>query len=269
VVRANAGLGRAERLRHRLREAGARELTADELAASAVVLAPHPDDEVLGCGGTVIRKRDAGARVTIAWVTDGRKSHAHLMDSGELAALRRGEALCAAERLGVPEADTGFLDFENGRLAEQQAAADAAVASMVAERRPEQVFLPCPWDTWPDHLATTAAGVALRKAGYGGRLLGYPIWFWDRWPWTPAPQDARPPRTAVRALAGHWRLWRRFRLTVDVRAVLERKRAALGCHRSQMERLIDDPRWSTLEDLGEGRLLSISMESPEAFTELP
>jgi len=256
-------------LRRRLRDARARHLTADELAASAVVLAPHPDDEVLGCGGTVIRKRAAGAPVAIAWLTDGRKSHAHLMDADELAALRRDEALCAANQLDVPEADAVFLDFENGRLEEEQAAADAAVAALVSERRPRQVLLPCPWDVWPDHLATTAAGRALRAAGFDGQLLGYPIWFWDRWPWTVAAEGATRSRTALRTLAGHWRLWREFRLTVDVADVLERKREALRCHRSQMERLMDDPRWVTLPEVREARLLPLLLDSSEVFVELP
>jgi LmbE family N-acetylglucosaminyl deacetylase len=259
----------SDRLRRRLRDARARQLTAQELAADALVLAPHPDDEVLGCGGTVIRKRDSGARVRIAWLTDGRKSHAHLIDAQELASLRREEARCAAERLGVAGEDTVMLDFENGKLAEQQAAAAAAVAAVVSEHRPDQVLLPCPWDVWPDHLATTECGRALRASGYEGRLLGYPIWFWDRWPWTARRVGARPPRTALRALAGHWRLWREFRLMVDISDVLERKRDALRCHRTQMERLNDDPRWVTLAEVGEGRLLRLLLESPEMFVELP
>ena len=86
----------------------------------------------------------------------------------------------------------------------------------------------------------------------------------------PHPDGPPSPAPRLRALAWHWQLLgggSRRGVTVDMRAVLERKRAALGCPRCQMERLIDDPPWSTLEDVADGRLLSMSMESPEAFAE--
>src|SRR5207248_577693 len=48
-----------------------REWRADELGRSAIVFAPHQDDEVLGCGGTIVRKLRAGADVTVVFLTDG------------------------------------------------------------------------------------------------------------------------------------------------------------------------------------------------------
>jgi LmbE family N-acetylglucosaminyl deacetylase len=44
-----------------------------------VVFSPHPDDETLGCGSTIIKKKRLGADVTIVFMTDGSKSHPHFI----------------------------------------------------------------------------------------------------------------------------------------------------------------------------------------------
>jgi len=59
----------------------ARDDTATSAARSALVLAPHPDDETLGCGATILRKRAAGTPVHVLIVTDGEPT-AHLMRDG-------------------------------------------------------------------------------------------------------------------------------------------------------------------------------------------
>jgi len=71
------------------------------MQSPAVVFSPHYDDETLGVGGTIILKRRLGARVHLVFMTDGSRSHAHAMEGGRLAALRRTEALRAASALGV------------------------------------------------------------------------------------------------------------------------------------------------------------------------
>src|SRR5258707_15716528 len=70
-----------------------------------LVLAPHPDDESLGCGGAIALLRQRGIRVTIAVITDGQASHpnSRLLPSSVLIQLRRQEALEAASALGVAQ----------------------------------------------------------------------------------------------------------------------------------------------------------------------
>ncbi len=68
----------ARRLTHylmRLLALGSTEIPTRELARSALVFSPHPDDECLGCGGTIIRKKQAGSTVKIVHLTDGSRSH--------------------------------------------------------------------------------------------------------------------------------------------------------------------------------------------------
>ena len=73
-----------------------------ELEQSALVFSPHPDDESLGCGGTILKKKQAGANVKIVHVSDGGASSA-LIPREELTAMRRMECMDAGRALGVDE----------------------------------------------------------------------------------------------------------------------------------------------------------------------
>jgi len=81
------------------------ELDEKDLERTAAVFSPHPDDETLGCGGTIIKKKRAGAEVKVFFMTDGRKSHSHLISGDKLKCIRAREAF-AASRLA---------QFERGR----------------------------------------------------------------------------------------------------------------------------------------------------------
>lgn len=74
---------------------------------SVVVFAPHPDDETLGCGGTIAKKVREGFNVYIVFITDGRNSHRNVLNiyenpsPEELKFIRRNEAIYATSILGI------------------------------------------------------------------------------------------------------------------------------------------------------------------------
>jgi hypothetical protein len=72
--------------RNRL-QCAAHPVLATELGRRAVVFSPHPDDESLGCGGTILRKKQAGATVKLVHVSDGGASTT-LIPREELTAMR-------------------------------------------------------------------------------------------------------------------------------------------------------------------------------------
>src|SRR5262245_5575363 len=78
-----------------------RVLDNHDLSQRAIVFAPHEDDEVLGCGGTILRKRRLGADVAVVFMTDGSGSHPGLMPADEMKELRAAEARAACSLLGV------------------------------------------------------------------------------------------------------------------------------------------------------------------------
>ncbi len=248
-----------------------RECRGPELARPAMVFAPHPDDETLGCGGTILRKRAAGADVRLVFMTDGAQSHPELMAPDQMRALRAEEAVGAARALGVVREHVHLLGFPDGRLAEHREEGGRRVADLLRRVRPDEVYVPYHQDGPPDHLATTdIVQAALRAAGRPATVCEYPIWFWYHWPWTRLEGGKRALLHGAAAGLGRFRvLLRDFRWYVPVGDLLERKRAALAEHRSQMQRLVPDPGWVTLGDIAGGDFLACFFREREIFYRHP
>ncbi len=119
-----------------------------------LVVAPHPDDESLGCGGTMALLADTGASVTILTATDGESTMGATGPPEQTARLRRAEAERAAAAVG---AAPRFLGLTDGGLAEQRAELTAALRTTIAELEPEAVFAPWPLDDGSDHRAVADA----------------------------------------------------------------------------------------------------------------
>ena len=108
-------------------------------ARRVVVVAPHPDDEVIGPGGTVLRLVDAGCDVTVVYVTDG--------ESGPAAADRRREAEGVAQTLGYTPK---FLGVRARHIPMDEQVIEA-LATAIMEARPEAVLVPFVLDDNDDH----------------------------------------------------------------------------------------------------------------------
>jgi LmbE family N-acetylglucosaminyl deacetylase len=177
---------------------------------SAVVVAAHPDDEVLGAGGLISVLAASRARLRLVAVTDGERSHRGRTSPAVLARRRTAETAAALRALGARAAEVIRLHLPDGRLAAREDELTAALAPLAAG------FDLClaPWDRdmHPDH---EAAGRAARRAGPGS-LYYYPVWMWH---WA-LPGDSRVP-------------WdRALRIPLPPRAA-SRKRAAISCFASQ------------------------------------
>ncbi len=189
-------------------------------ANSVLVLAPHPDDETIGCGGVIRRYTLAGTRVAVVVVSDGRRGdpalNRRLTGSAktrraeeELIARRRGEAAAAAALLGVR--DLVFLDQPDGEVA-VTAEAVARLRSELQRLAPDVVFLPFLSDQHPDHLQTNALFLEAAAREYSDRT-GPAIWAYETW--SPLPANK----------------------IVDISTVAETKWDALRCHESQLRYL--------------------------------
>ncbi|HVZ70843.1 MAG TPA: PIG-L deacetylase family protein [Polyangia bacterium] len=243
-----------------------RSLSDDDLRQPTLVVAPHPDDETLGCGGTIARRRALGGQVHVVAMTDGGRSHAGLMAAETLSAIRRRELSSAIEALGV-DSQASWLGFSDGALAEAREAATVALTRLVVERAPRHLIVPLPNGEHPDHIAAhDIAFEAARRSGLDLVVFEYPVWFWRRWPWVPL--EARTPRQAVRGAARAalgLRVLGTFDAAVDVRATLEAKRQALAAHESQTTRLLPVPEWFTLDGVCEGEFLPLFFRDTEIF----
>ncbi len=161
------------------------ELVPVPAAGSVLVFAPHPDDEVIGCGGTLHQHSRNGAKVTVVYVTDGRLGSLRLRENAltgvereaiqaELIQARKGEAAAAARILGMGE--LVFLDFPDGEIRLTRATV-ARVAEVMATRRPEVVYLPFPTDRQRDHVETARIfSAAVGEAANGCQVYAYEVW---------------------------------------------------------------------------------------------
>lgn len=246
-------------------------VAASELCRSALVFSPHPDDESLGCGGTILRKKQAGATVKLVHVSDGGASTT-LIPREELTSMRKRECVDAGRVLGVD--DIYFLDFPDGQLWEHIAAATERVDEILRRESPDEVFMPYfrePMRQAADHVAVTQiVQAALRRQTRTVTVWEYPVWFWLSWPWVGFSQNIPPikPRHILKnsLLAGFgMRAFLDLKVEVDIADVLEQKRTAIAQHKSQTEKLIDDPGWVTLEDLSNGEFMDCFYQDNEFF----
>lgn len=123
-------------------------------AASALVVAPHPDDEVLGCGGLLALLAGAGAAVRVLFLTDGGAGEEGAARTAYVERRRR-EAAAVADLLGFAGVEHGGL--RDGRLAEHLDAACAAIRRALLAQRPELLLVPSPLEATRDHRAAFAA----------------------------------------------------------------------------------------------------------------
>jgi LmbE family N-acetylglucosaminyl deacetylase len=248
------------------------EISETDMRRSAVVFSPHPDDETLGCGGTIIKKKRSDADVTIVVLTDGSRSHSALISKEELKSIRARNAFAACHVLGVEENDVIFLEFENRKLFENFQTAVHKVKEILVNLQPEEIFIPYYMEPlfWSnDHLATNRVVLsALELSGLSVVVNEYPIGFWCHWPWTSTiSQDA------LRGSLSAWKTYlfsglnmlRDFRFFVHIKDVLGIKRAALAQYKSQMTRLFSNPKWLILEDVSNGEFLKCFFQDREFF----
>jgi LmbE family N-acetylglucosaminyl deacetylase len=201
-------------------------------ARRVLVVAPHPDDESLGCGGLIWHLARNGARIHLLFVTDGGASHpgSRLWPRRRLAEQREAEAAEALARLGIADAPRRFLRLPDADMPPPGspgfAAAVETVAGLVSDLRPDLALLPWRRDPHRDHRdAFALVAQALARAGTACATLEYAIWLDE----LGAPGDHPRPEEAER-------------LAFDVSAALPAKRAAVAAHLSQTTDLVpDDP----------------------------
>jgi LmbE family N-acetylglucosaminyl deacetylase len=250
------------------------EVSSRELARPALVFSPHPDDECLGCGGTIIMKKQAGATVKIVHMTDGTGSHPpRLIRKQELRVTRAREASNAAGVLGVD--DVYFLNFKDHGLSASIAPAIERVVEILRKERPEQVFMPYhrePMRQAADHVAATNIVRSALQAYHGPgevTVFEYPVWFWLQWPWVGLKKGLIERRyVAINSLRLCFGLpaFLELRHTTNISGVLERKMAALSEHRTQMSEFIPNPEWTTLGKVLGGQFLDCFYFGHEFFS---
>ncbi|WP_031069725.1 PIG-L deacetylase family protein [Streptomyces sp. NRRL WC-3742] len=210
-------------------------LRAMRSQGTVLVFAPHPDDEVIACGGTIARLVAEGARVRVVFATDGAMSHSAVLGihtdptPAELRTIRRGEALAAARAMGLPEGAVRFLDFPDTRLADHLEEFRTEVLK-VLHQYPDaaEVYLPHEVrELNADHRLTGETVVGcLAELGLTPTAYRYVVWD-ERTEQEFAFVNRNPPAASAGAAE---RL-----IAADITEYLPRKQAALREHRTQVD----------------------------------
>jgi LmbE family N-acetylglucosaminyl deacetylase len=181
-----------------------------------VVVAPHPDDEILACGGLLQLLAAGGAPALLVAVTDGEASHpgSPAWPPERLRSARPRETLAALDCLGIATPSVLRLEIPDGGVSARETGLVRRLAEVLAPG--DVVLTTWRYDGHPDHEATARA-CAAAAARCGARLLEAPIWGWH---WS-TPADGAMPLAHARKLP-----------LPD--AVLARKRAAMACFHSQV-----------------------------------
>lgn len=151
------------------------EICAVPARGSVAVFAPHPDDEVLGCGGAILHHRAQDQAVTVLYVTDGAiGAGVRTLPPAERGPARRAEAEQVCAFLG--DVTPLFLDLPETRIP-LTTATIGIVADHLRRIAPDTVYLPFFGDAHLDHLCTNAIAVlSADEAGVTPQFFAYEVW---------------------------------------------------------------------------------------------
>jgi len=220
--------------------------------ARVLVLAAHPDDEVLGCGGTIARHADAGDRVQVLIVAEGATSRQQQRDRNqateELSALAQA-AQQAGEILGAQGVE--LLDLPDNRLDSlDRLDLIKQIEECIARHQPQVVYVHHAGDVNVDHRRLHEAVVTACRPMPGQpvrRLLSFEVASSSEW----QPPGSAPP------FQPNW--------FVDISAQWPRKREALAAYATEMRAWPHARSLEALEHLARWRGAQVGVEAAEAF----
>jgi len=157
---------------------GAQKMTISD----CVVLAPHPDDETLGCGSLIAATVNARKRVEIVVFSNGTASHNGCCDITPevLERAREADTIKALTILGVAKEHVHFLHLQDGNLTTEISVHKSEILELLSSLGIKTVLVPHPQEGWSDHEAVSALGDALQSSGW--TRFYYCVWFYFSMP---------------------------------------------------------------------------------------
>lgn len=154
-----------------------------EPKSSIMVLAPHPDDEIIGIGGILLEAIEKECQIYIVFLTDGESSGA-INDKAQVSAARKVLTLNVFTKMGLTENNITRLALEDGKVPNKNQKGFDGVAgqltALIDEKKPDVIFATHENDFWPyDHVACAQlAAAAKEKSQIKPTLYFYWVWSW-------------------------------------------------------------------------------------------
>lgn len=148
------------------------------LTNKTVIIAPHPDDEVIGCAGLIQALVERVTPPHVIILTGGEGSHRGCCDTSaeEIVSARHQLTLKAAAMLGLPESHIHCLSYPDGGVALEHPETDR-LQELLSELAPQSVFVPHRGEGWSDHLQAAEITKHLLK-GLDVSIYEYCVWMW-------------------------------------------------------------------------------------------
>jgi LmbE family N-acetylglucosaminyl deacetylase len=194
---------------------------------SILVFAPHPDDETLGCGGTIAKRFNEGYEVIVVVLTDGQQAFYKVFGINsdptpeELKQIRKEEAIRAIKTLGLSEKNIVFLDFEDGSVKKYEEEVSKKILEIINTYSPIEVYFPYAKDHNPDHKITNRiVKLCIKKSGLSPKKFQFSIM-----------QEHARIRPFLDKLIN---LFRKHMIEVDTSDFISLKRKAVEQYKSQI-----------------------------------
>ncbi len=219
----------------------------------ALIIAPHPDDETIGCGAAIANFCAEGRKVRVLIVTDGGAStESAVITSQELSAIRRKETFNATKVLGLSEENVFFLSYPDSKIISYIGNISEAISAHITQFVPAIIFTPHYFDEHEDHRAIASIVEQLQNEGKVDALvLQYPVWY----------KTISWPYGVLRCLAS-LSMYKQYRY-LSINNLLAKKEKALMEYRSQFENLTGEDNWRFFSTASRKRFCG----SPELFFE--
>lgn len=153
--------------------------------SKVLIISPHPDDEVFGCGGLMQSLVQGGKQVEVLIMSKGEAVHRPCCPNEEnnIVQARAGLTYAANGVLGIAPEYIHRLDFPDGHFSSVKDDDDVviALAALVREIAPTEVFIPHPYENSPDHVAATRIAEQVLR-NHIGKVYYYCVWTWYHMP---------------------------------------------------------------------------------------
>lgn len=189
-----------------------------ENTKNIMVFAPHPDDDLIGCGGSIAKHVKSNNSVSIVYMTSG-DAGSLKYNKGELSEIREKEAENAAKMIGVDKNSLFFLKNPDGYL-EYNRNNLVTLINLIRDKKPNIVYVPHEKDAHKDHMKTNELVLESLNRASG--------------PWF---QECKGQPWSVGTILAYevWTPLQEFQYSEDITDFIELKIKALGEHKSQIE----------------------------------
>jgi LmbE family N-acetylglucosaminyl deacetylase len=198
---------------------------------SVLIVAPHPDDEVFGCGGLIALKNNIGVKVYLLMLTEGEGSHIGCCDTSEfyISKQRHQLTIKANKVLGLEQEHIFWIGLPDGEIPIEGNSgfvnAKEKIIYLLNKLKPDEIFAPAYFDCWPDHeSAARLVESAINSSTQSSELYFYPIWMWHNLRFID-----------IGKLSG-WHT-----CTLDIGSVISKKVMAISCYMSSINQKCGNP----------------------------